>query len=594
VSGDDLNREIAFAGQRVKQKVIFALTLASVIPLLILTYAFQAPVRQILGPISQYTEAFTMPALLVFTGLLMAGGGFVVWDVASAISRAAHLATTTRVADLPSVPVRKDEIGSLMTSFAKMLATIEQQTDEINQFPRRLDQLARQAFRDSLTSLPNRSLFMDRLAHALTRTERRGEQLAILFLDLDRFKVVNDSLGHGVGDQLLIGVSQRLASCLRPEDTIARLGGDEFAILIEDVKDDKAPAAVADRLTGELQQPFTVEGREVVITVSIGIAMSTARRMTPEDILRDADLAMYHAKGKGKARYEIFDKSMNAPAQERMDLELDLRNAVTRGEFVLHYQPILELPTGRIVEMEALVRWKHPQRGLLFPGDFVGLSEETGLIVPLGRWVLHEACRQTRQWQLATPGLNLAISVNLSARQLQQPGLVEEIAAVLRETRLDPGALRLEITETVVMHDAPTTLAKLEALKALGVQLAIDDFGTGYSSLGYLKRFPVDTLKIDRSFVKGIGQNLEDGAIVRAVITVAKSLGLAVTAEGIESVDQLEHLRSLGCDHGQGYYFAKPMPSDRVPALLLTTAPWGGQRASSPLLVNGKPTSNGH
>ncbi len=594
MSGDDLNREIAFAGQRVKQKVIFALTLASVIPLLILTYAFQAPVRQILGPIDLYTEAFTMPALLAFTGLLMAGGGFVVWDVASAISRAAHLATATRVADLPTVPARKDEIGTLMTSFAKMLATIEQQTEEINQFPRRLDQLARQAFRDSLTSLPNRSLFMDRLAHALTRTERRGEQLAILFLDLDRFKVVNDSLGHGVGDQLLIGVSQRLASCLRPEDTIARLGGDEFAILIEDVKDDKAPTSVADRLTSELQQPFTVEGREVVITVSIGIAMSTAKRMTPEDILRDADLAMYHAKGKGKARYEIFDKSMNAPAQERMDLELDLRNAVARGEFILHYQPILELPTGRIVEMEALVRWKHPQRGLLFPGDFVGLSEETGLIVPLGRWVLHEACRQTRQWQLATPGSNLAISVNLSARQLQQPGLVEEIAAVLRETRLDPGALRLEITETVVMHDAPTTLAKLEALKALGVQLAIDDFGTGYSSLGYLKRFPVDTLKIDRSFVKGIGQNVEDSAIVRAVITVAKSLGLSVTAEGIESADQLEQLRSLGCDHGQGYYFAKPMPSDRVPALLLTTAPWAGQRASSPVLVNGKPTSNGH
>jgi diguanylate cyclase (GGDEF)-like protein len=588
VSSDDLNREIAFAGQRVKQKVVFALTLASVIPLLILTYAFQAPVRQMLGPIGPYTEAFTMPALLVFTGLLMAGGGFVVWDVASAISRAAHLATATKVADLPPVPARKDEIGTLVSSFAKMLATIEQQTDEINQFPRRLDQLARQAFRDPLTGLPNRALFMDRLAHALTRTERRGEQLAVLFLDLDRFKVVNDSLGHGVGDQLLVGVSQRLAACLRPEDTIARLGGDEFAILLEDIKDDKAPTSVADRLTGELQQAFLVEGREVVITVSIGIAMSTARRMTPEDILRDADLAMYHAKGKGKARYEIFDKSMNAPVQERMDLELDLRNAVTRGEFVLHYQPVVELPTGRIVEVEALVRWQHPQRGLLFPGDFVGLSEETGLIVPLGRWVLHEACRQARQWQLAAaPGMNLAISVNLSARQLQQPGLVEEIAAVLRETRLEPGALRLEITETVVMHDAPATLAKLEALKALGVQLAIDDFGTGYSSLGYLKRFPVDTLKIDRSFVKGVGKNVEDSAIVRAVITVAKSLGLSVTAEGIENADQLEQLRALGCDHGQGYYFAKPMPSDRLPALLATTRPWGATLAPSPSL-------NGH
>jgi len=594
VSADELNREIAFAGQRVKQKVIFALTLASVIPLLILTYAFQSPVRSILGPIGQYTEAFTMPALLIFTGLLMAGGGFVVWDVASAISRAAHLATATKVSELPPIPTRKDEIGSLVSSFAKMLATIEQQTDEINQFPRRLDQLARQAFRDPLTSLPNRALFMDRLSHALTRTERRGEQLAVLFLDLDRFKVVNDSLGHGVGDQLLIGVSQRLAACLRPEDTIARLGGDEFAILLEDVKDDKGPTSVADRLTGELQQPFVVEGREVVITVSIGIAMSTARRMTPEDILRDADLAMYHAKGKGKARYEVFDKSMNAPAKERMDLELDLRNAVARGEFILHYQPVVELPTGRITEVEALVRWKHPQRGLLFPADFVGLSEETGLIVPLGRWVLHEACRQTRQWQLAAPATKLAISVNLSARQLQQPGLVDEIGEVLRETRLDPGALRLEITETVVMHDAPITLAKLEALKALGVQLAIDDFGTGYSSLGYLKRFPVDTLKIDRSFVKGIGRDVEDSAIVRAVITVAKSLGLSVTAEGIETADQLDQLRTLGCDHGQGYFFAKPMTSDRVPAFLVATSPWGSRQTETATLTNGHPSTHGH
>ena len=592
MSTEELNRELAFAGQRVKQKVILALTLASVIPLLILTYAFQAPVRSILGPIGQYTEAFTMPALLIFTGLLMAGGGFVVWDVASAISRAAQLATSAKLSDLPTTPTRKDEIGTLMTSFAKMLATIEQQTDEINRFPKRLDQLARQAFRDSLTSMPNRALFMDRLSHALTRTERRGEQLAVLFLDLDRFKVVNDSLGHSVGDQLLVGVSQRLAACLRPEDTIARLGGDEFAILLEDVKDDRGPTSVADRLTAELQQPFKVEGREVIITVSIGIAMSTAKRMTPEDILRDADLAMYHAKGKGKARYEVFDKSMNAPAQERMDLELDLRNAVTRGEFTLHYQPVVDLPTGRITEVEALVRWKHPQRGLLFPADFVGLSEETGLIVPLGRWVLHEACRQTRQWQLASSGTPLAISVNISARQLQQPGLVEEIAAVLRDTRLDPSTLRLEITETVVMHDAPTTLAKLEALKALGVQLAIDDFGTGYSSLGYLKRFPVDTLKIDRSFVKGIGGNVEDSAIVRAVITVAKSLNLSVTAEGIETAEQLEHLRTLGCDHGQGYFFAKPLTSDRVPALLLSTSPWGTR--SETTFTNGHPTHNGH
>ncbi len=587
MSSEEINREIAFAGQRVKQKVILALTLSSVLPLLILTYVFQSPVRAFLSPVGDLGNLITMPALLVFTGLLMAGGGFVVWDVATAVSRAANLASAAKASDLPAAPTRKDEIGTLMGAFAKMLSTIEQQTDEINQFPRRLDQLARQAFRDSLTSLPNRALFMDRLAHALTRTERRGEHLAVLFLDLDRFKVVNDSLGHGIGDQLLIGVSRRLTTCLRPEDTIARLGGDEFAILLEDIKEGGSAATVAERIAGELGRPFIFEGREVFITVSVGIAVATGRHTSPEDILRDADLAMYHAKAKGKARYEVFDVSMNAPAQERMDLELDLRNAVARHEFVLHYQPVVTLDTGRIAEVEALVRWEHPQRGLLLPAEFIGLTEETGLIVPIGRWVLGEACRQARAWQTAASGLPaLAISVNLSARQLQQPNLVEETAQVLRETGLDPATLKLEITETVVMHDAPATLAKLEALKQLGVQLAIDDFGTGYSSLGYLKRFPVDTLKIDRSFVKGIGHDVEDTAIVRAVITVAKSLNLKVTAEGIENEEQLAHLQALGCDRGQGYYFSKPLAADRLP-MVLVTSPWGLRRALAGAQTNG-------
>ena len=590
MSAEELNREIAFAGQRVKQKVIFALALASVIPLLLLTYAFQTPVRSWLGPVGDLTDAVTVPALLLFTALLMAGGGFVIWDMASAISRAAHLAGVTKASDLPAVTNRRDEIGALVENLAKMLTTIEHQTDEINQFPRRLDQLARQAFRDPLTSLPNRALFVDRLAHALTRTERRGELLAVLFLDLDRFKVINDSLGHSVGDQLLVGISQRLAVCLRPEDTIARLGGDEFAILLEDVKDASAAAAVAERLGAELQRPFVFEGRELFVTVSIGIALTISRRMTPEDILREADLAMYHAKARGKARHEVFDKSMNKPAQDRLGLELDLRHAITRGDFTLHYQPVVALDSGLITEVEALVRWKHPERGLLFPADFVALTEETGLIVPLGRWIITEACRQLQEWRAAGVVTPLVMSVNLSARQLQHLHLVDDVAHALEETRIDPGALRLEITETVVMQEAPSTLAKLEALKKLGVRLAIDDFGTGYSSLGYLKRFPVDTLKIDRSFVNGIGRDVEDTAIVRAVITVAKSLGLAVTAEGIENDAQLTELRALGCDRGQGYLFAKPISGDRIPELL-AAAPWSRQLAArQPAFANGSPS----
>jgi len=589
VSADELNREIALAGQRVKQKVIVALSLVSVIPLLLLTYALQTPVRSLLGPIGELSGALTVPALLLFATLLMAGGGFVVWDIASAISRAAQLGTATKTSDLPSGRVRQDEIGTLVESFGKMLATIEQQTDEINEFPRRLDQLARQAFRDPLTGLPNRALFVDRLALALTRTERRGELLAVLFLDLDRFKVINDSLGHSAGDQLLVGLSERLSACLRPEDTIARLGSDEFAVLLEDVKDASAVTAVAERLGTELQRPFLFEERELFITVSIGIGLTVSRGTTPEEILRNADLAMHHAKARGKARYELFDKSMNKPEHDRLGLELDLRHAISHGDFTLHYQPVLALDSGRITEVEALVRWNHPKRGLLLPADFVSLTEETGLIVPLGRWITTEACRQLRQWQTAGEGALLVMSVNLSARQLQHPHLVDEVAAALEETRIDPGTLRFEITETVVMQDAPSTLAKLEALKRLGVHLAIDDFGTGYSSLGYLKRFPVDTLKIDRSFVNGIGRDVEDTAIVRAVITVAKSLGLAVTAEGIETETQLGELRSLGCDRGQGYLFARPVPADRIPPLL-AAAPWARAKAVQPAAANGSAT----
>ena len=568
---DEIKREVAFAGQRVKQKVIFALALCSVIPLLVLTYTLHGyfiPGGNANIIAGRLQDLLALPILVAFTGLLMAGGGYVVWDLASAISRTASLVTTAQPSH-PATVSRSDEIGTLMASFNRMIATIEQQSDEINQFPKRLEQLTRQAFRDPLTNLPNRALFMDRLTHGLTRAQRRHEHLAVLFLDLDRFKVVNDTLGHTVGDQLLVEVSRRLTSALRPGDTVARLGGDEFGILLEDVADAETAETVAVRVEESLGQPYRFEGREVFVTASIGIALSSAKLGLPEEILRDADLAMYHAKAKGKARHEVFDGSMSAPALDRMDLEMDLRSAISRHEFRLHYQPILRLDTGKITEVEALIRWQHEKRGLLQPDEFIGLTEETGLIVPIGQWVLSEACKQARVWQVEYPTTPpLVMSVNLSAKQFQNPKLVEEITQALDESGLAASCLKLEITESTVMQDAPVTLTKLNELKELGVRLAIDDFGTGYSSLGYLKRFPVDTLKIDRSFVKGLSPDGGDSAIVRAVVTVAKSLNMDVTAEGVETEGQLAELRALGCDRWQGFLFARPVSPERVAPLL--------------------------
>ncbi len=565
----DMKREAAFAGQKVKQKVIFALALCSVIPLLVLTYVIHGHLMPGMETTTKgLVEAIAIPTLVAFTGLLMAGGGYVVWDLASAVSRTANLVASAQPTGDASGP-RHDEIGTLMVAFNRMMATIEQQADEINQFPKRLEQLTRQAFRDALTGLPNRALFMDRLTHGLTRARRRHEHVAVLFIDLDRFKVINDTLGHTVGDQLLVEVSNRLGSSLRPGDTVARLGGDEFGLLLEDVADAETAEAVAVRVETELARPLHFEGREVFVTASIGIALSSERLGTPEEVLRDADLAMYHAKAKGKARHEIFDGSMSAPALDRMDLEMDLRSAITRHEFRLHYQPIFRLDTGKITEVEALIRWQHEKRGLLQPDAFIGLTEETGLIVPIGQWVLAEACRQARAWQIDYPRTPaLVMSVNLSAKQFQNPNLVTEVTDAINMSGLDPGCLKLEITESVVMQDAPATLAKLRELKDLGVRLAIDDFGTGYSSLGYLKRFPVDTLKIDRSFVKGLSHEGGDSAIVRAVVTVAKSLNMDVTAEGIETDQQRLELKNLGCDQGQGFLFARPVAPEHLKPLL--------------------------
>ncbi|MDQ3834534.1 MAG: EAL domain-containing protein [Actinomycetota bacterium] len=431
-------------------------------------------------------------------------------------------------------------------------------------------QLQRQAFHDALTDLPNRALFMDRLEHALRRASRYSNPVVgVLFLDLDNFKVVNDSLGHEVGDQLLTAVSSRLQEILRPGDTLARLGGDEFTVLLEDITDVSDAVRVGERITAGLQAPFAVGAHEIFTTVTLGIALNTPGSSTPSDLVREADIAMYKAKAGGKARYEVFDPSMHAYALRRLELQNHLHRAIERGELRVYYQPKIELASETIVGMEALVRWKHPEWGLVYPDDFIALAEETGLIARIGRWVLQEACRQAREWQMQYPLYNsLKMSVNLSTRQLRQPRLVEEVAQVLQETRSDPANLILEITEGALMEDIPSTTETLWKLKKLNVKLAIDDFGTGYSSLSSLKHFPADMLKIDKSFIDGLKQDADGAAIVSGAIDLAHALRLQVVAEGIENIEQLSQLRGLKCDLGQGYYFAKPLPSEEAGGLL--------------------------
>ena len=432
-------------------------------------------------------------------------------------------------------------------------------------------QLQHQAFHDTLTGLPNRALFMNRLQHALIRSQHHMPQnlFALLFVDLDLFKVVNDSLGHEAGDHLLVAVAKRLQQAVRPQDTVARFGGDEFMILLEDLADETAVHTIVEELLQQMRVTEMIDGYEIVVTASIGVAFNHAGADSTSDLLRYADAAMYQAKREGKGRYHVFDGRTSISLLERLELEQELRRALDQQEFRVYYQPIIDLTNQKVIGMEALIRWEHPRLGLIAPAQFIHTAEETGLIVPMGRWVLEEACRQAQQWQSerkdATP---LELSVNLSAKQLQQANLVAEIAEVLRKTGLAPMSLKLEITESVAMNDAESTLARLYELKALGVKLAIDDFGMGYSSLSYLKRFPVDTLKIDRSFVAGLGQNAEDTAIVQAVVTMAHTVGLTVTAEGVETTEISDHLQGLGCDLAQGYYFAKPLPSAGLEVLL--------------------------
>jgi diguanylate cyclase (GGDEF)-like protein/PAS domain S-box-containing protein len=432
------------------------------------------------------------------------------------------------------------------------------------------EKLVRDALYDSLTGLANRVLLLQRLQHTLDRSHRRDKlHFALLFLDLDRFKVINDGLGHVVGDQLLCEFAKRLGTCVRPADTVARLGGDEFVILLEDIVDDTDASRVAERIHEVLKLPFIFDDHEVFTSASIGIAPGSPRYRNVQDLLRDADAAMYRAKALGKSRHEMFDAAMHEKAMEVLKLETDLRRAIERQEFLLHYQPIVSLADGSLRGFESLVRWRHPDRGMVSPAVFIPMMEETGLIVPLGAWVIQEACRQLKVWQDRFSRFpSLGVSINVSGKQFAKADLVAEVGTALRQTNLPGKCVTLEITESVMMTNADAAAATLRELRARGANISVDDFGVGYSSLSQLHRFPIDALKIDRSFLQRIGGEERDAEIIRTIVTLAHNLNLTVTAEGIETPLQLERLRALGCESGQGYFFAKPLSVEQVEAML--------------------------
>ena len=431
------------------------------------------------------------------------------------------------------------------------------------------DALIHQAFHDSLSGLPNRLLFLARLSQALEQLGPAPSTLGVIYLDIDRFKVINDSMGHPVGDQLLLAVANRLTRLVRPADTLARMGGDEFVILCVGMANEAAVINVADRICAAMTEPLVWSGGELVLSVSAGIAVATSAAVSPDDLLRDADAAMYMAKSSGRACSVLFADVMRTRAVGRLDTEMSLRRSIAAGDLRVHYQAIVNLAGDEIVGHEALVRWAHPTRGLLGPDQFISIAEETGLIVPLGAWVLREACLQAKRFQDRAPRwAELTMSVNLSGAQLGRPDLVALIASALEESQLRPAHLQLEMTESVLMEDAATTITVLQALKDLGVHLGIDDFGTGYSSLSYLKRFPVDVLKIDRSFVQGLGSDHQDTALVAAVLSLAGALGLTALAEGVETSLQRDSLIELGCPRAQGYLFARPCPAMQAEAAL--------------------------
>jgi diguanylate cyclase (GGDEF)-like protein len=474
----------------------------------------------------------------------------------------------------------RTELGELARHFNSMSAALRDRTaalqSQIEERKHAEERLLFDAFHDALTGLPNRALFMDRLQHVIDGGRRHGEQAyAVLFLDLDRFKVVNDTLGHIVGDHLLVALGERLADCLRPGDTVARLGGDEFGILLDRIGGASEASQVADRILKSLARPVEVDGHELFVTCSIGIALRSDRYQRPEQVLRDADIAMYQAKSKGKGCSETFDAEMHGSVVDRLQLESDLRRAVERGsDLVVYYQPIVALRTGKLIGLEALVRWNKPGRGLLDASAFVPLAEESGVVVPLGEWVFRSACAQFRDWQERVPALAAAtLSVNVSGAQFRRPDFVDAFWRSIQQVGVDPRHVAVEVPEAVIMDQVESSAAKLGQLRELGVQIHVDDFGTGYSSLSYLHRFPITAVKIDRSFVGGLPGHLESEEVIKAIVSIGESLDFDVIAEGVETTAQVEKLEGLRCRYAQGYAVARPMTAPELEAWVATTKP---------------------
>ena len=480
------------------------------------------------------------------------------------------VAITRAIAEARDYSVRapqhaNDEIGELARSFNEMLIQIEARNHELaRETEKRLNRLAHF---DTVTSLPNRYYFNERLADAVQRAHRFGDSLALLLIDIDNFKIVNDTLGHNVGDELLQRVAILLAQVVRSGDSICRIGGDEFAIILPTVADHEQAGRLAAKCIKAVSGPIDINQREIYVTVSIGISLCPQDTTSASDLIKHADTAMYHAKSRGKNTSQSFLPEMRDKAQKRLNVESGLRHAIERNEFVLHYQPQIHLASGQIAGMEALVRWRHPDLGIVSPLDFIPVAEETGLIVPIGEWVLRTACAQAQVWaqQYTMP---LRMAVNLSGHQFRDDTLVARVLAILSETHLAPDLLELEITESTLMDSGPITISRLQQLRDAGIHLAIDDFGTGYSSMSYLKRFPVGMLKVDRSFIRDLPGDADDAAITQAIIALAHSLRMGVTAEGVETAAQAELLTGMGCTQAQGYYYARPLPADEISALL--------------------------